>query len=61
MQSDAPSAAGAETVEKRLDTEGRLKGQSTGGEAEQTSNIARGTPENLADLRLAAPKPKGEG
>jgi hypothetical protein len=29
-----------------------LKGQSTGGDAEQTSNTARGTPENLADLRF---------
>ena len=42
--SEVPNAAGARTVEKRLDTEGRLKGQSTGGDAEQTSNTARGTP-----------------
>ena len=36
----------------------RLKGQSTGGDTEQTSNTARGTPWVLADLRLGFDKPR---
>ncbi len=35
----------------RKERQGCLKGKTTGGDAEQTSNTARGTPSDLADLR----------
>ena len=48
-----PAPRGPERWRGALSNGRCLKGQSIGGKAEQTSNIARGTPENLADLRLS--------